>query len=317
LQTAASNDWFIGSSPLGTSTSDLSFYSFGTSSEVLKIAKSTGAATFSGNIGTGGVAMNTGWGTTYKGVDLNGGYGTLVGSANSTGFTGTGNGQTLWSQNTYYNGTSSIAIGTGAASQVLQGAGQFAFYTAPSVTAGSAQTFTEAIHINLSGTASTTTSTGTLLVTGGVGVSGQLSSNGIFSAGSIATGGVTITSGGTITANSTISGTKFIGASTTPSKVNGGATVIGSTGTVTLTGNDVAMRVAISVGGTSPSSVGAAVTITFANAYSSAPMVVLQNEVGTTAQRWDVANVTTTGFEIRPATVLTTGGYTVVAHVLQ
>ena len=50
LQTAAANDWFIGSSPLGTSTSDLSFYSYGTSSEVLKIAKSTGAATFSSSV---------------------------------------------------------------------------------------------------------------------------------------------------------------------------------------------------------------------------------------------------------------------------
>ena len=83
-------------------------------------------------------------------------------------------GQTVWSQNSYYNGTSSIAIGTGASSQILMGTGQFAFYTAPSVTAGAAQTFTEVIHINLSGTASTSTTTGALVVSGGVGVAGAL-----------------------------------------------------------------------------------------------------------------------------------------------
>ena len=46
LKTSSTFDWFIGQSPLGNAISDLSFYSYGTSSEVLKIAKSTGAATF-------------------------------------------------------------------------------------------------------------------------------------------------------------------------------------------------------------------------------------------------------------------------------
>jgi hypothetical protein len=126
-----------------------------------------------------------------------------------------------------------------------------------------------------------------------------------------------ISSAGLATFNSSISATKFIGGSSTPSKTNGASTVIGSTGSVSLTGNDAAMRVSISVSGTAPSAVTAAVTVTFATAYSSAPIVVLQNEVGTTGQRWDVANVTTTGFEIRPATVLTSGGYSVGVHVIQ
>jgi hypothetical protein len=44
--TAGTADWFLGSSPTGISTSDLSLYSYGTSSVVLNIVKSTGAATF-------------------------------------------------------------------------------------------------------------------------------------------------------------------------------------------------------------------------------------------------------------------------------
>ena len=43
-------DWFLGSSPLGTSTSDLSLYSYGTASVVLNISRSTGAATFASSV---------------------------------------------------------------------------------------------------------------------------------------------------------------------------------------------------------------------------------------------------------------------------
>jgi hypothetical protein len=52
--TAGVSDWFLGSSPLGNSTSDLSLYSYGTSSVVLNIARATGAATFSSWIRTFG-----------------------------------------------------------------------------------------------------------------------------------------------------------------------------------------------------------------------------------------------------------------------
>jgi len=60
--TAGVSDWFLGSSPLGTSTSDLSLYSYGTSSVVLNIVRSTGAATFSSSVTAGGDVsiINTG-----------------------------------------------------------------------------------------------------------------------------------------------------------------------------------------------------------------------------------------------------------------
>jgi hypothetical protein len=48
--TTGSADWYLGSSPLGNATSDLSLYSYGTNSVVLNIVKSTGAATFSNDI---------------------------------------------------------------------------------------------------------------------------------------------------------------------------------------------------------------------------------------------------------------------------
>jgi hypothetical protein len=44
-KTSGTSDWFLGSSPLGTSTSDLSLYSYGTSSVVLNIFRSTGNCT--------------------------------------------------------------------------------------------------------------------------------------------------------------------------------------------------------------------------------------------------------------------------------
>jgi hypothetical protein len=40
--TSGSNNWFIGMSPLGTSTNDLSFYSYGTSSSIMTLVNSSG-----------------------------------------------------------------------------------------------------------------------------------------------------------------------------------------------------------------------------------------------------------------------------------
>ena len=57
--TAGVSDWFLGSSPLGNSTSDLSLYSYGTSSVVLNIVRSTGAATFSSSVTVGTIAALT------------------------------------------------------------------------------------------------------------------------------------------------------------------------------------------------------------------------------------------------------------------
>jgi hypothetical protein len=53
-QTNGTSDFLIGQNPLSTGTSDLSIYSYGTSSVVFNIARSTGAATFSSSVGIGG-----------------------------------------------------------------------------------------------------------------------------------------------------------------------------------------------------------------------------------------------------------------------
>jgi hypothetical protein len=89
------------------------------------------------------------WDSNYRVIDLLG-CGTILGSHNGTGWSGTGYGQTAWANNTYYNGTSK-AIGTGAASSILQGTGQVEFQVAPSVAAGATQTFISAMHITNSG----------------------------------------------------------------------------------------------------------------------------------------------------------------------
>lgn len=50
FSTSGTNDWFIGQSPLGMSTKNLSFYSYGTNSIVFDLNQTTGESTFSGNI---------------------------------------------------------------------------------------------------------------------------------------------------------------------------------------------------------------------------------------------------------------------------
>jgi len=97
------------------------------------------------NLLTVGSSASAAWNSAYKVIDISG-YGYLYGSSNGTGWSGTGYGQTGWGNNQYYNGAS-YAIETGAASFILQGAGQISFAVAPPVTAGCALTFTEAMHI--------------------------------------------------------------------------------------------------------------------------------------------------------------------------
>jgi hypothetical protein len=58
-KTSGTSDWFLGSSPTGTSTSDLSLYSHGTASVVLNIARSTGAITLANALIVNGVYANT------------------------------------------------------------------------------------------------------------------------------------------------------------------------------------------------------------------------------------------------------------------
>jgi hypothetical protein len=92
------------------------------------------------------------WNANYKGINYGNGsaYGALVGSSNGTGLPNA-YGQINIANNTYYNGTNSIAVGTGAASIYLLSSGYHFWYTAPSVSAGSAQTFTQAMTLDASG----------------------------------------------------------------------------------------------------------------------------------------------------------------------
>jgi hypothetical protein len=98
------------------------------------------------NVLTLGNSASPAWNGGYKVLDMLG-YGYIYGSPNGTGWSGTGYGQTGWGNNQYFTGTQSIAVGNGGASYILQGSGQIDFEVAPSVSVGSASTFTDAMHI--------------------------------------------------------------------------------------------------------------------------------------------------------------------------
>jgi len=93
-----------------------------------------------GNLGVG-VAPYASWPTAYRGIAAGPSamYGTFYGSSNGTGF-GTSYGQSGLTQNTVYNGTNNLAIGTGGGSMYLQGGGYHLWYTMVSVSAGATQT---------------------------------------------------------------------------------------------------------------------------------------------------------------------------------
>jgi hypothetical protein len=108
-----------------------------------------------GNVGIGstsptstltlGNSAGLAWAAAYRTIDMLG-YSFITGSSNLAGFSGTGYGQGMWGNNTYWN-VNFMAIGAAAASYIMQSTGQIGFNVAPSVAVGAVQTFTEAMHI--------------------------------------------------------------------------------------------------------------------------------------------------------------------------
>jgi hypothetical protein len=80
FSTNGTNNWFIGSSPLGASTNDLSFYSYATNSSVLTISNSTGAATFTSGITATSFSVSNG------SLSNNGFWGTLIQAGTGSSF---------------------------------------------------------------------------------------------------------------------------------------------------------------------------------------------------------------------------------------
>ena len=95
----------------------------------------------SGNLGLG--VTPSAWAAPYgSGVfELSGAY--IAGNA--------ANAQVRFGQNHYYNGSSYVYKANGYATALLQNAGTFQFYNAPSGTAGNAITFTQAMTLDASG----------------------------------------------------------------------------------------------------------------------------------------------------------------------
>jgi hypothetical protein len=114
----------------------------GTNTLVLQ-TNSTDRATLdsSGNLGLG--VTPSAWASPFgSGVfEISGAF--LAGSA--------ANNQVRFGQNHYYNGSNYVYKANGYASAFLQNSGAFAFYTAPSGTAGNAISFTQAMTLDASG----------------------------------------------------------------------------------------------------------------------------------------------------------------------
>jgi hypothetical protein len=138
LQTNSTYDWFLGSNPLGALDSDYNFYSYGTSSIVLKLAKATGAATFSSSVTTGAdatingvtvgkgnstIGSNTAVGKSSLSANITGGNNTTIGYeaaySNTTGSNNTVIGYLALRANT--TGTENNAIGLQALTSNIDG----------------------------------------------------------------------------------------------------------------------------------------------------------------------------------------------------
>lgn len=103
------DNWFIGQSPLGTSTNDLSWYSYGTNSTVLNLNHSTGAATFASTI----TASN----------------GTLIGGSLTSGYIPRTTGTNSLGNSLIYDDGTNVGIGTATPSQKLSVSGNISLDT--------------------------------------------------------------------------------------------------------------------------------------------------------------------------------------------
>lgn len=129
--------------------------SFGTA---LTFTSATGAAAFSAGVNvTGKVGVGvapSSWSASYDVIQV--GTGLSLWSGHS------GTNDSYITGNSYYNGTNYVALTTAAAQRIVMSSGTFALSFAPSVTAGSSQTFTDQLTVN----ATTTTLAGGLTVSG-------------------------------------------------------------------------------------------------------------------------------------------------------
>ena len=137
LATAGSTDWFLGMGASGGTNGDLEFYSYGTASVVLNVAKATGAATFSGAVGVG--VTPSAW--TYF-SPIQAGRSSFVGS----------DGQTGVGYNWYFDGAYKyIANDYALAYQQNAASGVHSWSTAASGTAGAAVSWNPAMTLDASG----------------------------------------------------------------------------------------------------------------------------------------------------------------------
>lgn len=182
------------------------------------------------------------------------------------------------------------------------------------VQAGSATANT--LNINGSATASTLSVRGNMAVNGAVqfqntvtiaqllsvnssaAIANNLSVGGELSTNNIATGNLVVSSLFEV-------GTHIITAGRTPS-IGPGGSALGSYGTVSLSGNDIAGTIAVNVG-TGSSGPGIVARVAFANQYQVSPVVVITPRDN--YAEFYISNVTTSGFDIYTANSLSPGGY--------
>ena len=164
----------------------------------------------------------------------------------------------------------------------------------PGITVSGKSAFDE-VQVNSLSIAGNTSVQGILTVESGLTVNGKASFSGAVSAPSLTLD--------TLTLSGDIQFNKHIDAGGPTPKVSSGGAV-GSGGTVTISGTDTGGTVTINVG--SGAGVGVLATITFANAFSGNPHVVI-SPVDKAAPNVFITSRTATGFSISTSAGLSTG----------